>query len=224
MVNKLISAEQKIKHRKGLISFTKKKAIRFCLWTATVLLPGSEKVSGQAPQLILQKGHLKSIKSVSFSKNGKYILTAGEDHTAKIWDPFSGKLVAELNGSNDPLAAAYFSTNNKYVVTVTESRLKKRFSFWNPATGDLLYTIDQPQYVFETLAFSPNGELMAIAGYDKDEIAIRYTADRRYYKKIKGTIFIKNSRSIVFIIYYTYACFAFIVFKFGFCTCTFVFN
>ena len=137
----------------------------------------------QTPQLVLQKGHLKSINAVAFNSNCKYILTTASDETAKIWDPFSGKLISELNGSDQPLSFAYFSPNNKYVATGAG----RDYYFWNPATGDLLYKLKaELETSYEQLPFSPNGELIAVPVGGKNWINILFANTGKLYKRIKG--------------------------------------
>jgi len=143
----------------------------------------------QTPQLVLQKGHLKSITAVAFNSNCKYILTTACDETAKIWDPFSGKLISELNGSDQPLSFAYFSPNNKYVATGSVDNYMPGLTvyFWNPATGDLLYKLKtELETSFEKLPFSPNGELIAVPVDGKNWITLLYANTGKLYKRIKG--------------------------------------
>ena len=52
----------------------------------------------QQPNLILPVGHTHWVRSASFSPDGKYIVTASSDNTAKIWDAVSGKLLRNLTG------------------------------------------------------------------------------------------------------------------------------
>ncbi len=144
----------------------------------------------QAPQLVLQKGHLKSINAVAFNRNCRYILTTASDETAKIWDPFSGKLISELNGSDEPLSFAYFSPNNKYVATACSSGFYSNgliVYFWNPATGTLLYKLKTDLSTsYEKLPISPNGELIAVPIEGKNKINILYANTGKLYKTIKG--------------------------------------
>jgi hypothetical protein len=50
-------------------------------------------------------GHQQSVNSVSFSPDGKRIITASLDNTAKVWD-ISGKLIATLTGHQQVSAAS----------------------------------------------------------------------------------------------------------------------
>ena len=56
-----------------------------------------------------------------FSPDGKKIVTASADHTAKIWNAFSGKLTYILIGHELDVVSASFSPDNKKLITTTES-------------------------------------------------------------------------------------------------------
>ncbi len=56
----------------------------------------------------------------SFSPDGKRIVTAGVDGTARVWDAASGKEIGELRGHQGPLRSAAFSPNGRRIVTGSE--------------------------------------------------------------------------------------------------------
>ena len=53
-------------------------------------------LSGQQSKLVLPIGHTAPIRSAEFSPDGKKVVTSSEDHTAKIWDVASSKLISNL--------------------------------------------------------------------------------------------------------------------------------
>ena len=57
-----------------------------------------------------------SINSIAFSQDSRFIITASEDRSAKIWDT-SGQLIVSLEGYRSDVKKAYFSPDMDYVVT-----------------------------------------------------------------------------------------------------------
>ena len=145
-------------------------------------------VDAQIPELVLQQGHLAAINAISFSKDGRYILSVSSDQTAKIWDPFSGKIITHLRGSTNALQEAYFSPNDKFVMT-SDGKYNgdPTFSFWDPHTGKLLYSIQ-----CSNLKISPNGELVALSNSNSNNITICYSSTGLFKEKITGLINIPN--------------------------------
>lgn len=117
----------------------------------------------QQPELILPIGHTHFIVSAVFSPDGKRILTASWDHTAKIWDASSGMLLKSLEGHTSDIQAAVFSPDGKKILTVSYDATAK---LWDAASGDLLKTLAHTASV-QTGAFSPDGKtILTASGYD----------------------------------------------------------
>jgi WD40 repeat protein len=59
------------------------------------------------------------VSSVQFSPRGEFLLTTGEDHTARIWDAGDGHLVRELSAYDTEVWHASFSHDGKTIVTAS---------------------------------------------------------------------------------------------------------
>ncbi|BAY64870.1 WD-40 repeat-containing protein [Calothrix brevissima NIES-22] len=70
--------------------------------------------SGYSP--IELKPYPNSVYDANFSADGKFIITAFDNGTARIWD-ISGKLKTELKGNLNELKTASFSPNNQLIIT-----------------------------------------------------------------------------------------------------------
>ncbi len=80
------------------------------------------------------------VTSVVFSQDGKYILSAGGDNTARIWDASNGHEISRIvhftySYSSDYVRSAAFSTDGKYVVSL-DSLGQINLSLWR--TDDLI--------------------------------------------------------------------------------------
>jgi WD40 repeat protein len=108
------------------------------------------------------RGHRGAITSVSFSSNGKYIVTASADETARIWNATSGVVIAELRGHTAPVSTAYFDPDDKYVIS---SALDKTARSWDFA-GNSLAVLRGHTSDLVGAKFSSNGQFIVTASTD----------------------------------------------------------
>lgn len=68
------------------------------------------------------KGHSRAISSLSFSPDGKYLVSVSLDQTAIVWDPEMGTRLATLRGHNGPVFDAFFMLEGKVLVTAGNNK------------------------------------------------------------------------------------------------------
>jgi WD40 repeat protein len=96
--------------------------------------------------------HKDVITSVNWSHDGKYIITASTDKTARIWN-LSGKLMAELKGHKEQVNSADFSRDGKHILT---TGVDKTARIWD-TSGKQLAILKHQEYV-TSASFSPDGK------------------------------------------------------------------
>ncbi len=99
--------------------------------------------------------HWAAIRSVSYSGDGKTLVTGSEDGTVCLWDPVTGKLRWSVEGGAHSL-----SNDGKLLATGCDDKTVK---LWDAESGRLLLTLDKQADKIGSLAFSPDGQLLAVA-------------------------------------------------------------
>lgn len=107
-------------------------------------------------------GHRGMAWTVMFSGDGSYLVTSGDDNTARIWDVATGKTVMTLE-SPGAVRGAVFDREAHSVFTGDR---QGNIGVWDVRTGNRLRTWQHPGAVF-AVALSPDGKTVASAGTDR---------------------------------------------------------
>jgi WD40 repeat protein len=106
-------------------------------------------------------GHDDGFGTLAFDREGKRILTAGNDRRAIVWDARTGAPLRELwhPEGNDTVAA--WSPDGAMVATAGGGGT---VVLWRVADGALVRTVAADPEFVQAMAFSPDGTLLATAG------------------------------------------------------------
>ncbi|MFB2971887.1 AAA-like domain-containing protein [Aerosakkonema sp. BLCC-F183] len=108
------------------------------------------------------KGHQGQVWSVSFSPDGKRIVTTGDDNTVRLWNP-AGKLLATLNSHQGEVKSLTFSPDGQRIATAgTDGTIR----LWNQFGEPLALPFKGYKGVVRTMSFSPDGKGIATADAD----------------------------------------------------------
>ena len=120
-------------------------------------------------------GHTAQVMDASFSPDGRKVVTASDDGTARIWDSASGESVHVLRGHQGAVSRALFSPSGSRVVTVSLDDgnpiatpvFDNSPRIWNAATGKLVRVLKGHQDAVWAAAFSPDGSRVATTSADR---------------------------------------------------------
>ncbi len=129
--------------------------------------PQAEEAFRQAmialPSRAVLRGHTGYVHSAAFSPDGKLIVTASRDGTARVWDASTGQSLRELRRHTNVVRSAAFSFDGKLIVTASNDGTTR---VWDASTGQSLRELGHTDAV-SSAAFSPNGKLIVTTSNDR---------------------------------------------------------
>ena len=103
------------------------------------------------------------VASVKFSQDGQYLVTAGWDNTARIWNVATGQTEQKLIGHRRFVNDATFSPDGKKVVTASDDHTAR---IWDVATAREIQQFREHQDKVSTAVFSSDGQRILTASSD----------------------------------------------------------
>ena len=138
---------------------------------------GCTKRSAEEPILTIDTGgHKALIRDVIFTSDGKYLVSASDDKTIRVWDTSTGELVRMLSGQigtvhEGKIYAAALSPDDRLLATggiLSGSREEKcAIRLINFQTGEVKTLLKGHPNVVLKLAFSPDGNRLISGSSDK---------------------------------------------------------
>jgi WD40 repeat protein len=114
-------------------------------------------------EVVALRGHADIVYGAWWSADGRRVVTASEDGTARVWDAAGGTLVATLSGHRAKVGAASFSPDGMRVATASDDGTAR---LWDAATGAPVATLEGHTGWVAAAAFSPDGGRLVTAGQD----------------------------------------------------------
>ena len=109
------------------------------------------------------RGHFGSVGHAEFSPDGRRIVTASWDSTARVWEAASGELVVALEGHSGLVMHAAFSPDGSRIVTASSD---KTALVWEAASGELIVALEGHTGWVDHAEFSPDSSRIVTASDD----------------------------------------------------------
>ena len=119
-------------------------------------------------EIDLLRGHTGIVNYVDYSQDGRALLTAGNDKTARLWNAETGALRLIFGDPSKGVHSAALSPDGRTVATGASASI----DLWSADTGEHIRTLVgdmQPRghgRVVYSLAYSPDGKTLASASAD----------------------------------------------------------
>lgn len=108
-------------------------------------------------------GHTEAINSICCSKDGRTIVTASEDRSAKIWDTKTLKNLGTLNGHKLDIYSVCYSPDERIIVTASWDKTVK---LWDSKMFKELGELKGHLGFVFSVAFSPDGKKIVTTSDD----------------------------------------------------------
>lgn len=109
-------------------------------------------------------GHNDRTYIITFSRDGKYLITDAINNKIAFWNVADGTLLKMLGSSSNYLSSLCFSQDNSLIFSGYDDG---RIRVWNSSTGKLFRTLTQHKQSVSTILLSPDGTKLFTCGSDK---------------------------------------------------------
>lgn len=110
------------------------------------------------------KVHEGPVTAMTISLDGKFLATAGDENTIKIWEIATGAPKQTLKGHSAEIYSIAFSANGKWLASGSADKTVK---VWDTTEGKELHTLSGHEGMVRSVAFSPDSKWLVSGSNDK---------------------------------------------------------
>ena len=124
--------------------------------------------------LLVLRGHQKEVNTARFSPDSRLVVTASDDHTARIWDSAEGRCLFILEGHQNRVKSATFDPEGKRILTASDDHTA---TIWDATNGKPVHVLRAHKAELTGANFSPNGRFVVTASADTARVWDASTGD-----------------------------------------------
>jgi len=137
-------------------------------------------------------GHLDGVRWLCFSPDGLLLASASNDHSVRLWDAKTGRLIHAFMGHTGRVSCVNFSPDGRRIISADEDYTTR---IWDVRTGEQLAQFDPECLSIPFAAFMPDGKQVLLAQHTGD-LAIWDAAQESKVKQIENREYHVHSAAI----------------------------
>ena len=109
------------------------------------------------------QGHKYAVLCAEFSKDGQWLVTGGEDNSARVWNVETAVSLLTLSGHTASVTSVAFSPDLARVISGSQDQVAK---LWDSKTGKEILTLSRHTEDVTSVTFSPDGRQVLTGSRD----------------------------------------------------------
>lgn len=123
------------------------------------------RVQGMKSPFLFYQGHTGfMVNSLTYSPDERFVATASDDYTVKIWNVDTTDTLITYNGHSGWVGAVSWTTHGNRIAS---AGYESSVHIWNASSGTNLYTYRGHSHSVRAVAWSPDGRKIVSGGHDK---------------------------------------------------------
>jgi WD40 repeat protein len=120
---------------------------------------GNQLAMTELKPAIICGGHTDIVRATAIFPNNKWLVTASDDATARLWDMETGECLHTFAGHEKAVHAVAVSHDGKWIATASDDGTAR---IWDVASGDQLFQFEGHGRFVRGVAFLPVGKLLTV--------------------------------------------------------------